>query len=238
MGGADRRLGRRRGAVDRDSDQGGNPRQYRRLLAAKDRRCRQRANTPTPIACTGGRTPRSRRAGAVFPNRHRRKGRQQQAVRAGPDRRQTEIGRSRRTVRGVVSAEKAKIKNIVTQPNPATGGWRLSFELRQGQGAGRTARFADAGRRGRYRRSGSIDGHPRRAPRSPHRDPRTLDRFLPPRTPLAMMPSQRWNAAPARRRRRTTRSTMPLRRAFILAGTAVLTAGRLLRDVQVLKVAA
>ena len=34
------------------------------------------------------------------------------------------------SLRGVVTAEKAKIKNIVTQPNPATGGWRLSFELR------------------------------------------------------------------------------------------------------------
>lgn len=30
---------------------------------------------------------------------------------------------------GNVTAEKADIKNIVTQPNPATGGWRLSFEL-------------------------------------------------------------------------------------------------------------
>ncbi|MDB5574463.1 MAG: glucan biosynthesis protein [Tardiphaga sp.] len=32
-------------------------------------------------------------------------------------------------VKGVVSAEKAEIRNIVTQPNPQTGGWRLSFEL-------------------------------------------------------------------------------------------------------------
>lgn len=32
-------------------------------------------------------------------------------------------------IRGDVSAEKVKIQNIVTQPNPATGGWRLSFEL-------------------------------------------------------------------------------------------------------------
>ena len=32
-------------------------------------------------------------------------------------------------IHGVVSAEKTEIKNIVTQPNPATGGWRLSFEL-------------------------------------------------------------------------------------------------------------
>jgi periplasmic glucans biosynthesis protein len=30
---------------------------------------------------------------------------------------------------GAVTAEKAKVANIVTQPNPATGGWRLSFEL-------------------------------------------------------------------------------------------------------------
>jgi glucans biosynthesis protein len=33
------------------------------------------------------------------------------------------------SIRGNVTAEKAEIKNIVTQPNPATGGWRLSFEL-------------------------------------------------------------------------------------------------------------
>jgi len=32
-------------------------------------------------------------------------------------------------IHGVVTAEKAKIQNIVTQPNPAIGGWRLSFEL-------------------------------------------------------------------------------------------------------------
>lgn len=34
-----------------------------------------------------------------------------------------------KTLRGVVTAEKAKIQNIITQPNPASGGWRLSFEL-------------------------------------------------------------------------------------------------------------
>lgn len=32
-------------------------------------------------------------------------------------------------IRGNVTAEKAEIRDIVTQPNPATGGWRLSFEL-------------------------------------------------------------------------------------------------------------
>jgi periplasmic glucans biosynthesis protein len=34
-----------------------------------------------------------------------------------------------KSIRGDVTAEKAEISNIVTQPNPATGGWRLSFEL-------------------------------------------------------------------------------------------------------------
>ena len=33
------------------------------------------------------------------------------------------------SIRGDVTAEKAEIRNIVTQPNPATRGWRLSFEL-------------------------------------------------------------------------------------------------------------
>jgi glucans biosynthesis protein len=32
-------------------------------------------------------------------------------------------------VRGAVWANKGKIDHVVTQPNPATGGWRLSFEL-------------------------------------------------------------------------------------------------------------
>jgi glucans biosynthesis protein len=32
-------------------------------------------------------------------------------------------------IRGIVSAEKTKIQNIVTQSNPSIGGWRLSFEL-------------------------------------------------------------------------------------------------------------
>ena len=34
-----------------------------------------------------------------------------------------------KNIKGNVSAEKAEISNIVTQPNPAIGGWRLSFEI-------------------------------------------------------------------------------------------------------------
>ncbi|MET0719218.1 MAG: glucan biosynthesis protein G, partial [Tardiphaga sp.] len=36
-------------------------------------------------------------------------------------------------LKGVVTAEKAEIRNIVTQPNPQSGGWRLSFEMPVGK---------------------------------------------------------------------------------------------------------
>jgi glucans biosynthesis protein len=32
------------------------------------------------------------------------------------------------TIKGVVTADKSQISNVVTQPNPETGGWRLSFQ--------------------------------------------------------------------------------------------------------------
>jgi len=32
-------------------------------------------------------------------------------------------------VRGEVTTDKGELRNVVTQPNPVTGGWRLSFEL-------------------------------------------------------------------------------------------------------------
>ena len=35
-------------------------------------------------------------------------------------------------VRGEVTANVGKILNLVTQPNPQTGGWRLSFNLEPG----------------------------------------------------------------------------------------------------------
>ncbi|NEW88093.1 glucan biosynthesis protein G [Rhodopseudomonas sp. WA056] len=36
-------------------------------------------------------------------------------------------------IRGAVSTDKGEIRNIVTQPNPASGGWRLSFDLAKAQ---------------------------------------------------------------------------------------------------------
>jgi periplasmic glucans biosynthesis protein len=33
-----------------------------------------------------------------------------------------------KSVKGAVSAEKSEVSNVVTQPNPETGGWRLSFQ--------------------------------------------------------------------------------------------------------------
>jgi glucans biosynthesis protein len=37
-------------------------------------------------------------------------------------------GLDAKAIKGVVTAEKSEISNIVTQPNPETGGWRLSFQ--------------------------------------------------------------------------------------------------------------
>jgi glucans biosynthesis protein len=39
-------------------------------------------------------------------------------------------------MRGNVWADSGKIKNVVTQPNPETGGWRLSFQLAPEKAAG------------------------------------------------------------------------------------------------------
>ena len=33
-----------------------------------------------------------------------------------------------KAIKGVVTAEKSQVSNIVTQPDPETGGWRLSFQ--------------------------------------------------------------------------------------------------------------
>ncbi len=40
-----------------------------------------------------------------------------------------------KTVKGVVTADKSEISNIVTEPNPETGGWRLSFQCTRGKDA-------------------------------------------------------------------------------------------------------
>ena len=34
-----------------------------------------------------------------------------------------------KAVKGIVTADKGEMRNIVTQPNPETGGWRLSFQV-------------------------------------------------------------------------------------------------------------
>ena len=54
-----------------------------------------------------------------------------------------------KNIHGNVTAEKAEIRNMVTQPNPATGGWRLSFELSVKEKTPiEVACVADAGQRG------------------------------------------------------------------------------------------
>jgi glucans biosynthesis protein len=34
-----------------------------------------------------------------------------------------------KAVKGVVSVDKGEVRNIVTQANPETGGWRMTFDL-------------------------------------------------------------------------------------------------------------
>jgi glucans biosynthesis protein len=43
-------------------------------------------------------------------------------------------GQAAEGLRGDVSADKAEIRHVVTQPNPQTGGWRLSFEMQPKEG--------------------------------------------------------------------------------------------------------
>ena len=64
------------------------------------------------------------------------------------------IGEQLKTVdptapRGVVTADKAKVRNVVTQPNPETGGWRLELRTARSEKTRRAARIAHAGRRSR-----------------------------------------------------------------------------------------
>ncbi|MGP9810785.1 glucan biosynthesis protein G [Rhodopseudomonas sp. NSM] len=49
------------------------------------------------------------------------------------------------SVRGIVSADKGEIRNVVTQPNPLTGGWRLSFNLISNQPPVELRAFLKAG---------------------------------------------------------------------------------------------
>ena len=67
VGGADRRLGRRRGEAARDSNQRRDSRQHRLILASQRSACPPRASTPTPIDCTGDRMRRSRPRWRDFP---------------------------------------------------------------------------------------------------------------------------------------------------------------------------
>ena len=76
VGRADRRLGRRRGQADRDPDQGRDPRQHRRVLAAQGAAAGQgRAHLHLSPALGAG-CAEADLAGAIFPNRHRRARRQ------------------------------------------------------------------------------------------------------------------------------------------------------------------
>ncbi len=100
-------------------------------------------------------------------------------------------------IRGVVSADKAEIKNIVTQPNPDIGGWRLSFELPAKNNTPVELRASlmqddQALSETWIYRWGAVTSsrHPTR------KGDAGIDGFLPPDTPLAMMTSRLWGPRP------------------------------------------
>ena len=89
--------------------------------------------------------PEADRAGAIFPNRHRRKGRQRHDLRARRHRREAEIRRSENPARRRDAPRRPRSRTSSPSQIPATGGWRLSFELVEGKGPGRNPRIAHAG---------------------------------------------------------------------------------------------
>jgi hypothetical protein len=108
--------------------------------------CKPRASIPTPIVCIGGRMLPSHIARAFFTDRRWREATTKIFVLDLIGERLKSV--DPKSIRGNVTAEKAEIRNVVTQPNPATGGWRLSFELSaRRRSAGRATRIADAGQR-------------------------------------------------------------------------------------------
>ena len=144
VGGADRRLGRRRGQAARNSNQGRSSRQYCSILAAQDGVAgKGRAHLHLSAALGTGR-PEADRAGAIFPNRHRRKGRQRHALRAGRDRREAEIRRSQNPARRRDGREGQNPEHR----HPAQSRHRrlaTEFRTREGKGPGRNPRIAHAG---------------------------------------------------------------------------------------------
>ncbi len=194
--------------------------------------CRPRANTLSPTACIGDRTSQAVVAGAVFPYRR-------SAPRATIPRLFVLdlIGDRLKTVdpkavRGDVSAPtKAKIQK---HRHPAqSGDRRLAAQLSNFPSRNevpvelRAVLMQD--RRARCQRSGFIDGHRDQRPRSApaaRQTPRPA--FLPAEAPLEMpaQPLREPSAAPFRLPRASRRCAP--RRAVILAGTAIMTRGRLL----------
>ena len=204
-------------------------------------RCRPRASTPTPTVALGPGHPKpSSLAGFPEPAIGAKR-RQRQDIRPRSDRRPAQVDRSQKILRGVVTAEKAEIQNIVTQPNPATGGWRLSFELSlKEKSARRIAGLADAGQRRHIGSLGlSMDTLRRDVrPELPqHSNCRSEVQFLPRESPMEMSSS---NCGSFQQRRAGTRNFEShdawLRRAFIFAGTIVLTAAGCYEMYEVLQV--
>ena len=125
-----------------------------------------------------------------------------------------------KTIKGVVTAEKSEISNVVTQPNP--GNRRVASELSmlgQGTDSHRAARLPGAERAAGLRGVGLSMDALNQSPAPRRTDGR---RFLPPESPLSMVPCRLDRTAmPGRAPTGSTRVST-FRRLFIFLGTILL----------------
>ena len=123
-------------------------------------------------------------------------------------------------------ADKGKVRNVVSQPNPETGGYARHLPARSRRREGDRAARAAAARRGRRcRKSGSTDGRRERV----HVAPRGAGAAVPAARGAAGdagAVAARAAAAPTAPASRPRRAGSPARRAFVFGATLALTAVR------------
>ena len=203
------------------------------------RRCRPRASTPSPIACIGDRTIRKATSLARF-------------SRTGVGARGEDtklfvldlVGEKLKDVdpkniRGAASAlTKAKIQQHRHPAEPATGGWRLSFELPvKDDGPVEMRALPDAGQRRDLRSLGlsmdTLTSPQLRSCRQPAADRIPAAGIAPLAMPTQALRHYRRQSSA---RPISDRGRITLRRAYVFIGTAALTLGGCYEMYQVLQV--
>ena len=213
------RLGRRGREVVRDPDQGGGPRQHRRVLATEaaaggQERAYLHLSPALGTGCT-----ETRGARAIHANGGRQPGRGQQTVCPGADGRATQKRRSQNDKRG---CDRRKIRDQQRRDATQSGNRRVASELSmlgQGTDSHRTARLPGAERGAGLRGVGLSMDALNQSPAPRRTDGR---RFLPPESPLSMVPCRLDRTAmPGRAPTGSTRVST-FRRLFIFLGTILL----------------